>query len=205
MVENTDEMTRRARLDAVLDRQDIFDCLQRISRGIDRFDRALFLSGYHPDAIIDAGALVADPERVYDHGRELHEHGQEATLHHLHNHSCELAGETAHSETYFFYVGRNRDGTNWQAGGRYLDRLECRAGRWKVVFRYTVMEWSGELPTVAVPLFENVADLHRNGVPCRDDRDPSYRRPLLNRRAVTVPADARALSTPDAAKRSAGD
>ena len=46
---------RLARLDALLDRQDILDCLTRFSRGIDRFDKALFLSAFHPDAVIAAG------------------------------------------------------------------------------------------------------------------------------------------------------
>ena len=77
---------RLARLEAMLDRQDIHDCLQRISRGIDRFDKAMFLSGYHADAQIDAGALVGSPEQAYDSGMALHEEGQSATLHNLLNH-----------------------------------------------------------------------------------------------------------------------
>ena len=34
---------RHARLDGLLDRQDILDCLARFSRGMDRFDEELFL------------------------------------------------------------------------------------------------------------------------------------------------------------------
>lgn len=185
-----------AQLEYLLDKRGILDCLQRISRAIDRFDKDLFLSGYHFDAVIDAGALVGSPEEVYDHGAKLHEHGQVSTLHNLVNHSCEISGETAHSETYFLYTGRNRDGNNWLAGGRYLDRLERRNEGWKVAFRYTIIEWSGTLPPATVPLFDNIADLHLNGVPARDASDPSYRRPLTNRRSRTTPADAQALSTP---------
>lgn len=185
-----------AQLEHLLDRQGILDCLQRISRAIDRFDKDLFLSGYHPDSVIDAGGLVGSPEEVYEHGAELHEHGQVSTLHNLINHSCEIEGGTAHSETYFLYTGHNRDGNNWLAGGRYLDRLERRNGGWKVAFRYTIIEWSGTLPPATVPLFDNIADLHLNGVPARDTSDPSYHRPLTNRRAMTTPADAQALSTP---------
>ncbi len=188
---------RLARLDQLLDRQDIFDCLQRISRAIDRFDKALFLSGYHPDAVIDAGSLVGHPDEVYDHGAELHEHGQSSTLHHLLNHSCDIDGDLAHGETYFLYTGVNRDGSNWAAGGRYIDRLERRDGEWRVAFRYTLIEWSGAIPTSRVPLFENVADLHANGAPSRDRGDPSYRRPLTNRRSLVRPADVRALSRPE--------
>jgi hypothetical protein len=184
------------RLQLMADRQDIWDCLQRISRGIDRFDRDSFLSGYHDDAVIDAGALVASPAQAYESGAALHEAGQIATLHNLFNHYCDIDGEMAHAETYFEYVGHNRDGSNWLAGGRYIDRLERRAGEWKVVFRMTVMDWSGTIPGNEVPLFEGVDDVHANGAPARDRTDPSYARPLVNRRAMRAPADPGKLSRP---------
>ena len=187
---------RLTRLESLLDRQDIIDCLGRISRGIDRFDKPLFLSGYHADAVIDAGALVGHPGEVYDKGAELHEHGQSSTLHNLLNHSCEIDGDTAHSETYFLYTGVNRDNSNWIGGGRYIDRVERRSGEWKVAFRYTIMEWSGMIPANEVPLFENIADLHRNGIPSRTSQDPSYLRPLTNYRDMTKPDNVRDLSQP---------
>jgi hypothetical protein len=49
---------RLARLERLADRQDILDCLTRFSRGMDRFDRELFLSAFHPDATIAAGVFV---------------------------------------------------------------------------------------------------------------------------------------------------
>ena len=42
--------SQAARIQHLLDRQDITDCLTRFSRGMDRFDRDLFLSAFHPDA-----------------------------------------------------------------------------------------------------------------------------------------------------------
>jgi ketosteroid isomerase-like protein len=185
-----------ARLGELLDRQDILDCVTRISRAIDRFDRDLFLSGYHVDAVIDAGEFVGDPAKVYDGGAALHEQGQSSTLHHLTNHSCEIDGDVAHAETYWQYTGRNRDGTNWVAGGRYVDRLERREGLWKIAFRCTLLEWSGTIPANTVPLFEKVSDAHVNGVASRSKQDPSYRRPLINRRQLQFPDDPRALGTP---------
>lgn len=185
-----------AGLQQLLDRQDIFDCLKRVSRAIDRFDKELFLSAYHPDALIDAGGFVGEPGLVYDGGAALHEEGQSSTLHHLTNHSCEIDGDVAHAETYFLYAGRNRDETNWVAGGRYVDRLERRERAWKIAFRCTVMEWSGMIPANSVPLFENVPDLHLNGIPSRSKQDPSYRRPLTNRRQKRFPADPRQLGMP---------
>jgi hypothetical protein len=169
-------------------RREIYDCLKRVGRGIDRFDLEIFLSAYHSDAIIDAGKVVADPKTVFDLGAAIHSE-QVSTLHHLTNHTCDLQGETAHCETYFIYVGRNPDGTIWQSGGRYIDRLELRDGAWRIAFRYTIVEWSGLLQPTPVPLFEGVDYGDGNGVPSRTRTDPSYRRPLVNLRERTTPAD----------------
>ena len=84
---------RLTRIEALLDRQDILDCLTRFSRGMDRFDRELFLSAFHPDATIDAGAFVGGPEPLYAWASALHEQGQSATQHLLLNHRCEIADD----------------------------------------------------------------------------------------------------------------
>jgi hypothetical protein len=178
---------RLARVEQLLDRQDILDCLVRFSRGIDRFDRELFLSAFHPDAVIDAGEFVGGPESLFDWASDLHERGQSSTHHNLLNHSCEIDGDVAHAETYYLFTGRNRDETNWVAGGRYLDRLERRGGTWKIALRCNAVEWSGTIPATPLP-FESVPGVHLNGVPSRSREDPSYRRPLTNRREMRSPA-----------------
>jgi len=175
-----------ARLQKLLDRQDILDCLNRFSRGMDRFDRELFLSAFHADAVIAAGPFVGDPVALYDWARKLHDHGQSATHHNLLNHTCDLDGDVAHTETYYLFVGRNRDDSNWIAGGRYIDRLERRAGSWKIALRTNAIEWSGMVPTLPIP-FTDVPDIHVNGTPARGSQDPSYQRPLTNKRARHVP------------------
>ena len=177
---------RLARLELLAERQDILDCLNRFSRGLDRFDRAVFLSAFHPDATIAAGVFVGGPVPLYDWASAMHDQGQIATHHNLLNHSCEIAGHTAHTETYYLFVGRNRDETNWIAGGRYIDRLERRNGEWRIALRTTVIEWSGVVPTMPLP-FGDVPDIHGNGAPVRSKDDPSYQRPLTNRRAKHIP------------------
>ena len=174
------------RLQLMADRQDIWDCLQRISRGIDRFDRESFLSGYHDDAVVDASALVGSPVQAYENGAALHEVGQVSTMHSLLNHYCHVEGDSAHSETYFEYVGHNRDGSNWLAGGRYVDRLEKRAGEWKIANRYCIVEWSGTITPGPIP-YADIPNVHASGVPSRDRSDPSYLRPLVNKRAKRKP------------------
>jgi hypothetical protein len=177
---------RLARLERVLDRQDIHDCLVRFSRGMDRFDRDLFLSAFHPDATIAAGDFVGGPKALYDWASPMHAHGQVATQHDLLNSTVDIDGDTAHSETYYIFVGRNRDESNWIAGGRYLDRLERRDGAWRIALRTNVIEWSGTLPSMPLP-FADVPDIYGNGAPARSQDDPSYRRPLANLRAAHVP------------------
>jgi hypothetical protein len=176
-----------ARLEHLLDRQDILDCLIRFSRGMDRFDRELFLSAFHSDAVIAAGDFVGGPDALYDWASVLHEQGQSSTHHNLLNHTCEIDGDVAHTETYYLFAARNRDETNWVAGGRYIDRLERRAGTWKIAVRCNAVEWSGMIPTMAIP-FANVPDLLENGAPSRSKDDLSYRRPLTNRRERRIPA-----------------
>jgi hypothetical protein len=178
---------KMAALEQLLERQSILDCLTRFSRGMDRFDRALFLSAFHSDATIAAGPFVGGPDALYDWAASLHEHGQVATHHNLLNHSCDIDGDVAHTETYYLFVGRNRDDSNWVAGGRYIDRLEKRAGEWRIALRTNVIEWSGMVPTLPIP-FRDVPGIERNGLPARDGSDPSYQRPLVNRREPNIPS-----------------
>ncbi|NML05752.1 nuclear transport factor 2 family protein [Sphingomonas sp. G-3-2-10] len=180
-------MTERdARIDALLDRQDISDCLTRFARAMDRFDRDLFLSAFHADAVIAAGPFVGSPADCYDWAVPMHEAGQVATHHNLLNHSAEVDGDTAHSETYYLFVGRNRDESNWIAGGRYIDRFERREGVWRIADRTTVIEWSGLAPTMPIP-FADVPGIALNGGPARSTDDLSYRRPLTNLRELHTP------------------
>jgi hypothetical protein len=178
---------RIARLDALLDRQDIADCIARFARGMDRFDRALFLSAFHPDATIAAGPFVGEAAPLYDWAIGLHQAGQAATHHNLLNQTIEIHGDTAHVETYYLFVGRNRDATNWIAGGRYLDRMERREGGWKIALRTNLIEWSGLVPTLPLP-FADWPGIDANGISARDPSDPSYQRPLVNHRPPHHPA-----------------
>lgn len=176
-----------ARLETLLDRQDILDALTRFSRGMDRFDRELFLSAFHPDATIAAGDFVGGPIELYEWATAMHAAGQYATQHNLLNLTVEIDGDTAHSELYYLFVGRNRDDTNWIAGGRYIDRLTRSDGQWRIALRTTVIEWSGLVPTLPIP-FADVPGIELNGTSSRSTDDPSYRRPLINRREPNIPA-----------------
>ena len=48
------------------DREAIRDCLHRYARGVDRFDRELILSAFHPDALDEHGKFVGTPDEFVD-------------------------------------------------------------------------------------------------------------------------------------------
>ena len=123
---------RREALNALLDKQAIREALEAFSRGMDRFDREAFLSAFWEDAEIAAGPFVGSAADCWDWAVPMHREGQELTQHGLLQSNIELDGDTAHAETYYQFVARNRDGSLMLAGGRYIDRLERRSAGWAV-------------------------------------------------------------------------
>jgi SnoaL-like domain len=176
---------RQARIDAMLDKQDIYECLVRMSRGTDRADREMFLSGFHLDSVVTAGPFVGCPADLYDWAAKFQTELYTATFHKLHQMHCDIEGDDAHAETYYFFVGCMGE-NNLLAGGRYVDRFEKRDGRWGMVMRNNYVEWTSVVPAMASPLGD-IPGLELNGVPARDRSDASYIRPLVNKRAVFTP------------------
>jgi hypothetical protein len=166
-----------ARLRRLLDRQDIEDCLARIARATDRFDRDLFLSGFHEGATVSVGGSTLPASETYEGGRAMHAQSTFATLHCLSTMSCEIGSDTAHVETYHIYCARDRDEANWAAAGRYIDRFERRGGIWAIAFRHISVEWTGRLTPNAIALLGDVERKERLGS-SRDPDDVSYLRPL---------------------------
>lgn len=156
------------------DRQEIYDCLMRYCRGIDRLDRAMLLSAYHSDAVDDHGVYVGGIEGFATHVFALHFGMQHFTQHHITNHRCELDGDVAHCESYYLFRCLNREKPFYAtASGRYIDRFERRSGRWAIATRICLVEerddnWGPE------GLEVNSAYQEAR----RDAGDPSYLRPL---------------------------
>jgi hypothetical protein len=166
------------RMRALINRQDILDCLSRIARGSDRFDRELFVSGFHPDAVVSTGNSMDSPDESFESGVAMHDAGTFATLHCLANFTCEIDGDTAHVETYYIYAAHDRDESNWAAAGRYVDQFERREGVWGIVFRHLLMEWTGRMQPNAIAMFEGVDSKKSRLSPARSRDDVSYLRPL---------------------------
>ncbi len=161
----------------LIDRQRIWECLLRYTRGMDRLDRELTLSAYHPGAMEDHGAVISPYEPFVDQVLEFHRTQEIATQHIMSNHSCVIEGDTAHAETYVTCYSVRKEGADGYSLGRFVDRLEKRDGRWGVVSRVSTRE--GATDFVKNDFVSNFAvqpgSLMR---PTRDRADPSYLRPL---------------------------
>jgi len=171
------------------DRQAISDVLATYSRAVDRLDRELLLSVYHDDAIDDHGVFVGTPEQFADWVVEMHTRTHLSHQHCIFNHTVDLDGDVAHVESYFMFVGLNRRGKPLaMSGGRYLDRMEKRAGSWAIAARVCVRDWApleqtpdalDQSALTVAPLDERTTELMRSGAQiARDRTDPSYQRPL---------------------------
>ncbi|MDG2002072.1 MAG: nuclear transport factor 2 family protein [Novosphingobium sp.] len=157
------------------DRQEIYDCIMRYSRGIDRLDREMLLSAYHEDAIDDHGdTYIGGVEGFADAVFELHGTYQEFTQHHITNHRCDLDGDVAHTESYYLFRCINKEAPWYNtASGRYLDRFERRDGRWAIAERICLVEAQDEI------WGPNGNDGSSKYVPAsRSKDDASYQRPL---------------------------
>lgn len=185
-MEHHEKIARDQRIDALLDKEDIRACLANFSRGMDRFDRDIYLSAFWHDAEMAAGPFVGSAADCWDWAVPMHDAGQIVTHHALLQTTIDLDGDVAHTETYYQFVGRNRDESLWIAGGRYIDRLEKRGGAWKIALRTNVIEWGCLPPPMPIP-FADVHDIAVNGVSSRSKEDPSYQRPLTNKRQPANP------------------
>jgi ketosteroid isomerase-like protein len=160
------------------DRQEILDCLLRYTRGVDRHDRELMLSAYHPDAFDEHGVAEGVAADFCDWAIGWHREYQTKHQHIIVNHNVDLDGTTAHSETYYIFWGENREGPPTLAFGRYIDRLEKRDGRWAIAHRVCVNEKSGAFTDIEIP-DEWRAAMQSTGPSRRDKTDISYLRPLV--------------------------
>lgn len=181
----------RAAVRVLQDREAIRECLTRYCRGVDRFDRDLLLSAFHPDAIDEHGKFVGGPEDFADWAIGQHARAHLSHQHCIFNHRCDLDGDIAHAETYFMFVAMNRRGKPVTlGGGRYVDRFERREGEWRIAARICLRDWStlDAIPdmddlsamtsTSALLSEEERAFMNAGRGPARGPADPSYERPL---------------------------
>jgi hypothetical protein len=168
----------------LIDRNEILQCITRCARGMDRHDIGLMSGAYHDDAIDDHGLFRGSREEFIEYvnggpsGPGAHAALFDDHMHMLMNHTAEINGDTAHTETYYLMVGKYRgEARSGLWAGRYIDRLERRDGEWKIVVRRVIMGPSGELTDTA----SAGGDMLPHFVAGRwDTADISYDRPLVS-------------------------
>ena len=167
------------RLQELCDRQDILDCIQAYSRGIDRHDRHLTISAYHPDGLDDHAAVVRQPEPFADWANEIHDANVTFHQHIMCRSTIELDGDTAHAETYGIVMLPAKEGPTIDLSfNRYIDRLERRDGTWAIAYRVCVVDACGRFDKrEAVGGSDSAA--YKIGT--QDRTDVSYDRPLMGR------------------------
>jgi len=162
-----------AALQDLIEKEAIREAALRYTRGIDRHDEELMLAAYHPDAVDDHGEYIGNPEGFVAYANKIHSENWVSHHHYVTNHVIDRDGDSAHSEMYFMAVLKRADRTCDMVGGRYLDRLEKRDGKWGVADRVCMVEWNVETrPSDAA--FD--PSLFMRGT--WDRHDPSYQRPL---------------------------
>ena len=177
------------------DREAIKQCVFRYCRGADRLDRELMASAYHADGIEEHGKFVGNGIEFVDFALQQHIDAHLSTQHYVHNHMCEIDGDTAHTETYFMFVAMNKRGKILQMnGGRYVDRFERRLGVWESAFRVCLRDWAtmderpnmndlSSFTSTRAIMSEEARAFMNGGLGSRRDRsDPSYLRPIVANR-----------------------
>jgi len=159
------------------DRQAILDVINQQSRGCDRHDAELVADAFHEDGFDEHGTQVT-PGKEYGHwANETHTKGSQINMHHITTHTCEIDGDVAHAESYVIGLMLNHDGVTARLlAGRYVDRLEKRDGRWKLVVRRSTAEvcFSGDATLMTLATFTDRHFVSGS----RDRTDLSYARPL---------------------------
>ena len=168
----------------LIDRQAIWTLLLRYARGLDRMDRAMIRGCYWDDAIDDHHGFVGDPDAFIDWAFQYNRDVSVVQHHGLSNHFCELAGDDAHAETYYTFIGANRRAPHLLSMGRYIDHFQRRDGVWKMANRATVIEKNFDLTEGAYDAITLAGDTsHGPLLPAtRDTEDLSYMRPVVPRR-----------------------
>lgn len=141
-------------LRALLDKQAIHEVLMRYCRGVDRVDRVVIASAFHPDARCEFGELVLSGDEIADAISDA-AGSYHLTQHIIGNELIELDGDTARSEAYYLSNTTIADDDGGKLlrmrAGRYVDLLERRDGEWRIADRVVVEDWARIDPLPELP------------------------------------------------------
>lgn len=153
------------------DRLAITETLALYCRGIDRCDADQLAAAFTPDAMIDYGDGARPVAEVIP-GLIAGLGAMRLTQHNISNTVIRVQGETAKAETncVALHLMPSPDGEiELVVGGRYLDRLVKREGRWRIAERLYVMDWNRTSPSTMVLEGGLLSGLKRRGARGSDD------------------------------------
>ena len=131
-------------LQALLDKQSIYEVLVRYCRGVDRCDEELISSAFHADSYDDHGYWKGPGRELAPFLADRLRKANSATTHSITNVLIELDGDLARSEAQV-HATLIRRGSNPVevdvVGARYLDRFSRRANTWRIDRRTVVLDW----------------------------------------------------------------
>jgi hypothetical protein len=183
---NTDGLKElQQKVDYLMDRQAILDCIASHARGHDRHDTQIITDAYHDDGFDEHGKAINPGPEYAEWINPVHAAGSQNHLHNITTHTVEIDGNTAHAESYVLVALLNHDNATARfINGRYIDRLEKRDGVWRIAVRRSTVELmiTADASGLKNPLF--IDQGYSKGT--RDMRDLSYVRPLQ----VDTPAPA---------------
>ncbi len=165
-------MSGDVELERMIEERAILEVLNRYCRGIDRLDEELIRSCYHEDSTDDHGVYKGRGIDFAGFVIPVLSKAFTATMHTLGQSIVEWECEDkARAETYVVARHRRKEGEGEMletVGARYVDRLEKRAGEWKLLDRIVVYEWGTTEPVRSImPTEEFVHGL-------RSKDDPAY-------------------------------
>ena len=131
-------------LQALLDKQSIYEVLVRYCRGVDRCDEELISSAFHTDSYDDHGYWKGPGRELAPFLADRLRKADSATTHSITNVLIELDGDLARSEAQVHATLIRRGSIPVEVdvvGARYLDRFSRRANTWRIERRTVVLDW----------------------------------------------------------------
>jgi hypothetical protein len=163
------------RVQLMLDKQEITDLIHAYCNAADRHDHDKMRSLYHEDAIDDHGAFFKGLAMAFIDQLPAIQEPMQILHHNITTVNIALDGDYAEGEVYVlaFHQVRTDDGpVDLLIGGRYFDKYERRAGKWKFSHRAVVADWANYNSPSTVCLDHPMVEGSYIGKPGLED--PSY-------------------------------
>ena len=164
-----------ARLQQLLDKQDITDLVYAYCNASDRHDHDKLRQLYHPDATDDHGGFFNGLAMEFIDQLPAIQAPMEILHHNVTTINLAIDGDYAEGEIYvlaFHKIRTDTEPMDLLIGGRYFDRYQKRDGIWKFSAKTVVADWAMVNTPSTVQLDHPLVQGSHLGKPGRDD--PSY-------------------------------